>query len=270
MAIPVLSKLQSAITPTEDNDLTRKKYVDDGLAGKSSTSHTHTSLKNSKTASIESLSADTYLMTQGRILPEFSTSTQYALGEYVTYQGKVYMCITLHPAGAWNATHFVQKTLKDYIVEHLHPVSRLDGIQSSLDWTIADDYPDDLPTCGAVYDFVMSNVNAILGMGVFTKVKNCSTNTIVLEDDTALYKRSISAAETIYFDTSELSSTSGMAITFELYLTMGSTAYAVSFSGVTWLNNETPSISTPNKTYMFVFRTLDGGTTWLGSKEGAY
>ena len=270
MAIPVLSKLQSAITPTEDNDLTRKKYVDDGLAGKSSTSHTHTSLKNSKTASIESLSANTYLMTQGRILPEFSTSTIYHPDNYVTYQGKVYKCITNHPAGDWNATHFILTTLSDYIEHHLHSVSYLEGVQTGLDWTVAEDYPDDLPTCGAVYDFVMENVNTFLGMGIFTKVKNCPTNTIGLEDDTAIYKRTVSASETIYFDTSELSSSSGMAITFELYITMGATAYAVSFSGVTWLNNETPSISTPNKTYMFVFRTLDGGTTWLGSKEGAY
>lgn len=270
MAIPVYTKLQTVINPTVNDDLTRKEYVDTGLAGKSATSHTHSSLKNSKTASIEAPSANTYLMLQERILPQFSTSTAYQPNDYVTYQGKVYKCITNHSAGSWNATHFILTTLADYIQHHMHSVNYLDGVETSLDEDIADDYPNNIPTCGAVYDFVMSGVNAFLGMGVFTKIKDCPTNTITLEDDTAIYRHTISGLTTIYFDTTELSSMVGKAVTFELYLTMPSTAYTVSFQGVSWLNNEVPSMSTPSKTYMFVFRSLDGGNTWLGSKEGAY
>ncbi len=271
MPIKVLSNLQTAITPSADNDITRKGYVDTGLSGKSATSHTHSSLKNTNTASIESLSAATYLMTQNRILAEFSTTKQYNPDDYVTYQGKVYKCITNHAAGSWNATHFILTTLAEYIQKHLHSVAYLDGIETSMDESTAEDYPDHLPTVGAVYDFVMSGVNAFLGMGVFTKIKNCLTNTIVLEDDTAIYKYSISGATTISFDFSNLSSMTGKAVTFELNLTMPSTAYAVTFpNNVSWLNNEVPSMSTPGKTYMFIFRTLDGGTTILASKEGAY
>ena len=38
----------------------------------------------------------------------FSTGTAYSVGEYVTYNGLHYECTTIHPAGAWNASHFTQ------------------------------------------------------------------------------------------------------------------------------------------------------------------
>lgn len=47
--------------------------------------------------------------------PYFSTSTAYSVGNMVTYQGKLYKCTTAHSAGAWNASHFTAKSLKDLI-----------------------------------------------------------------------------------------------------------------------------------------------------------
>lgn len=45
------------------------------------------------------------------IAPEFSTSTAYAVGDYVTYEGDFYKCTTAHSAGAWNASHFTATTV---------------------------------------------------------------------------------------------------------------------------------------------------------------
>lgn len=42
------------------------------------------------------------------IAPEFSTSTAYAIDDYVTYEGKLYRCTTAHAAGAWNASDFTE------------------------------------------------------------------------------------------------------------------------------------------------------------------
>lgn len=232
--------------------------------------HTHTALTNGETASIEELSSPTYLMTQERILPAFSENSSYVIGDYVSYLGKIYKCIINH-SGAWNSSDFALTTLAEYILHHMHPVSYLDGVQTVLDDTIAEDYPGDLPTCGAVFDFVTSGVNAFLGMGVFTKVKDCATPAIKLIGDTALYKYTISGDVTLSFDFSDLGNISGKAVTFELYLTMPATAYTVTFpNSIVWLNNEIPSMSTPGKTYMFVFRTIDGGQSILASKEGAF
>ena len=40
--------------------------------------------------------------------PYFSTSTAYAVGDYVTYEGSLYKCTTAHSAGAWNSSHFTK------------------------------------------------------------------------------------------------------------------------------------------------------------------
>ena len=36
----------------------------------------------------------------------FATTTDYAVGEFVTYNSKLYKCTTAHAAGVWNADHF--------------------------------------------------------------------------------------------------------------------------------------------------------------------
>lgn len=47
------------------------------------------------------------------IAAAFSDSTAYAVGQYVTYDGKLYKCTTAHAAGAWNASDFTQTTVDD-------------------------------------------------------------------------------------------------------------------------------------------------------------
>lgn len=46
--------------------------------------------------------------------PLFSTSTDYAVGDYVTYNTRLYKCTTAHSAGAWNNADF---TLTDVTTE---------------------------------------------------------------------------------------------------------------------------------------------------------
>lgn len=43
--------------------------------------------------------------------PAFSTTTSYAVGDYVTYNGLLYRCTTAHTAGVWVAGHFTQVTV---------------------------------------------------------------------------------------------------------------------------------------------------------------
>ena len=40
----------------------------------------------------------------------FSTTKAYAVGEYVTYNNKLWKCKSAHSAGAWNADHFDEVT----------------------------------------------------------------------------------------------------------------------------------------------------------------
>ena len=42
---------------------------------------------------------------------DFSDTTTYAVGDYVTYNGQFYRCTTAHSAGAWNASHFTAVTI---------------------------------------------------------------------------------------------------------------------------------------------------------------
>ncbi|MBE7005035.1 MAG: hypothetical protein E7425_12315 [Ruminococcaceae bacterium] len=43
--------------------------------------------------------------------PAFSNSANYAVGEYVMYNGVLYRCTTAHSAAAWNADHFMAVTI---------------------------------------------------------------------------------------------------------------------------------------------------------------
>ena len=42
---------------------------------------------------------------------QFSTSTAYAVGQYVYYDKKLYRFTTAHAAGAWNASHVTEVTV---------------------------------------------------------------------------------------------------------------------------------------------------------------
>ena len=107
-------------------------------------------------------------------------------------------------------------------------------------------------------------------LSIHAGLVNLQSSTVTLLDNVTIYKYTVSANTTFTFSTASLVRTDG-ALTFELYIVMPSTVYTITFpNNVSWLNGDVPSMSTPSRTDMIVFRSLDGGTTWLGSKEGAF
>ena len=99
-------------------------------------------------------------------------------------------------------------------------------------------------------------------------VDNGASGALSLSDNTSLYKVSPSGATTISFGGST-SASSNIAYTFELCLVM-STVYAITWpNSITWQDGETPDLSSAG-TYFLAFRTLDGGSTWLGNLQGKW
>ena len=65
--------------------------------------------------------------------------------------------------------------------------------------------------------------------------------------------------------------TAGMACSFSLYVKQGGTARTLAFpAAVAWAGGTVASVTaTAGATDVFVFESIDGGTTWYGSLVGA-
>ena len=116
-------------------------------------------------------------------------------------------------------------------------------------------------------DGISISSNTISTKDIVQNVSTVSGSEIALSYGTSIYKKTISENTTFTFSLTNLGTLTNKAITFELYLSM-STAYTLTFpSSVTWL--EEPDTSESGN-YLFVFRTLDGGTTYLGNLEARW
>lgn len=95
-----------------------------------------------------------------------------------------------------------------------------------------------------------------------------SGNTTISLQDTVTYYDILPVGTTsITFDTTSLTSYSSKVVTFELAINM-TTTQTISFTNnITWLNNDTPDLSTSG-THLLVFRHLPYNNTWIGSYEG--
>ena len=51
------------------------------------------------------------------IAPEFSATSNYAVGDMVYHDGTLYKCTTVHEAAAWNADHFAAATVAGKLSE---------------------------------------------------------------------------------------------------------------------------------------------------------
>lgn len=51
------------------------------------------------------------------IAPEFSATSNYAVGDMVYHDGTLYKCTTVHEAAAWNADHFAAATVAGELSE---------------------------------------------------------------------------------------------------------------------------------------------------------
>ena len=100
-------------------------------------------------------------------------------------------------------------------------------------------------------------------------ITTLTDNTINLVSNCSMYKHIPNSATTYTFDITNLNIDNTVAYTFELYIDM-STVYTLTFpSSVTWMNNETPEFNEIG-TYFVAFRTIDGGTNWLGNLQGKW
>ncbi len=129
------------------------------------------------------------------------------------------------------------------------------------------------PTNGTVYHVVVTSLDGAVryvdtSLGLHSPIITLNTPTVALQDDVAIYEYTTNGDTTFVFDTSGLATTTG-AITFELYINYSGSGAITFPSSVWWLNNETPVV-VGSATYMFSFRTIDGGTMWLGCKQGVY
>ena len=129
---------------------------------------------------------------------------------------------------------------------------------------------------GVVYELVdavaRSNVSNKADASVVTTqtVNTLSSGTINLVEDVAIYKHTPATATTYSFNTSNLSLASNEAYTFELYISMSSSVYTLTFpSTLTWQGGEAPDLSEAGM-YFFAFRTLDGGSHWIGNLQGVW
>lgn len=55
------------------------------------------------------------------IAPYFSTSSAYSVGALVSYENKFYECTTAHSAGAWNASHFTERSVAYIFTNYILP-----------------------------------------------------------------------------------------------------------------------------------------------------
>jgi len=94
---------------------------------------------------------------------------------------------------------------------------------------------------------------------------------IALERNKASYVKTITGNTTIGFDATGLELDENDSATFELLLKMETYVYPVLFaSNISWLNGEEPYFTEPNKSYLFAFRTYNGGQNWVGAYQGIF
>lgn len=119
------------------------------------------------------------------------------------------------------------------------------------------------PGAKAVYD-------AYSGYQTIQSIQNLSSGNISLDKTNSIYLVPVSGNITFTFDTTNLSLGNNEVFTFELCVLMPSTVYTLSFpASLTWQDSEVPDVSSTG-TYYFVFRTIDGGTSWIGNLQGRW
>lgn len=96
-------------TMTDDNDLVNKKYVDEAVSE-----------------------------SENIIANEYSSSSTYAVGSYVIYEGNLYRCTTaITTAEAWNSSHWTQVTVGGEFVNNKNAHNTLQNLISANTQLIA-------------------------------------------------------------------------------------------------------------------------------------
>lgn len=87
------------------------------------------------------------------IAPTFDTSTAYTKGQYVTYQGKLYICVYDHPAGAWASNHFSETTATNRIKINTDDIADLNTLINDNNVC---NYLNHIVTDGTVNDIIVT------------------------------------------------------------------------------------------------------------------
>jgi hypothetical protein len=101
-------------------------------------------------------------------------------------------------------------------------------------------------------------------------VTYAASQTITLTNDAVIYKLTPTGnISSMSFSLSSTGASSALAYTFELCLVMSTVRTIVWPTNLTWQDGELPDLSSTG-TYFFAFRTIDGGSTWLGNSQGKW
>lgn len=109
-----------------------------------------------------------------------------------------------------------------------------------------------------------------IGSQTIQDIQTLTSGTITLDKTKSIYIYTPSANTTFTFNLASGTVTSTQTFTFELYVNMSSSVYSLTFpTSLTWQGGNAPDTTSTGK-YLFVFRTLDAGTTWIGNLQGTW
>lgn len=107
-----------------------------------------------------------------------------------------------------------------------------------------------------------------LKVGKIYSIKKSFTNSIILEDNIYTYTSSPTTDTIISFNTGELTN-SNESVEFEIILTINNIINVTFSDNIKWKDNQTPTVSETG-TYIYKFKTINNGLTWLGKLEDYY
>ncbi len=126
--------------------------------------------------------------------------------------------------------------------------------------TINISVPTDATEIGALPDYYTTE----------QPITSINNGGILIDGSSPIYKLVVSSnAITFVFSTHTIILSSSRAYTFELIVDMQTVQTLTFPSNVTWQDSITPDM-TVTGIYMFAFRTIDAGTTWLGNLQGVW
>lgn len=127
------------------------------------------------------------------------------------------------------------------------------------------------PSAKCVFDAVEeinTTIEDTVAKNLLQPFKIINGGSVVLEDKFSIYYQPVTEDTTFTFDVSNVTFGSNTILTFELAFYMPSVK-ALTFSNITWQDNEAPEVTDPGF-YFFAFRSLDLGQTWIGNMQGVW
>ena len=235
--------------PTDAKHVITVGYAADNLAAKV---HGHaigdvTGLTDALSARVTQTDLDTTLESYVTGTGLADTLTAYATTESVTEA----------------LTNFVTADALNQTLNAYATISAVNAALDSLNEAIAATYATQASLAGysvTSHQHTVEPVEAVPASGIIT-----------LARDKTQYVKTITGNTVIGFNASALNLGASDAATFELLIKMGAQIRQVLFGGnVTWLNGEEPYFNAANRSYLFAFRTYDGGNSWVGAYQGSF